>query len=235
MKPDLSVVLPAYEEAKNLNILLPELKQILNEAFVNYEIIIVDIKEPKDNTEEVCSLNNVIYVNRTGGNTYGDAVRTGISLANGEKIAFMDSDCSHRPEDLIKLYRTALQGNDIVIGSRYIKGGDSDNSLILKLMSRTVNLAYKIVLGIKINDVSNSFRIYKSNILSNLILTSSNFDIVEEILVKAIINNKNIIIIEYPVYFKQRNLGKSKRNLWAFAVSYVHSLYNLYLIKLGLR
>ena len=76
---ELSIVLPAYLEAENLNYILPQLHRCLNKTGIEYEILVIDTMEALDSTREVCAKWEVHYVNRYGGNLYGDAIRTGIT------------------------------------------------------------------------------------------------------------------------------------------------------------
>jgi len=107
----------------------------------DYEILVVDTMHAMDYTEDVCSHNKVTYLNRTHGNNYGDAVRTGIMNACGEYIIFMDADGSHSPEFINKLYQYK-DDYDVVIASRYVEGGATDNNRILILMRWVVNIVY---------------------------------------------------------------------------------------------
>jgi dolichol-phosphate mannosyltransferase len=223
---DLSVVLPAYLEEENLRILLPRIKAKLERLKLNYEIIVVDTPTQMDGTASACAELGVKYINRTGGNTYGAAIRSGISEVTGRKTIFMDSDGSHHPEFIQQLYPFHNEF-DVVIASRYIQGGHTENSMILVLMSKIVNWGYSFVLNIKCKDVSNSYRLYDSAQLHALKLKCNNFDIVEEILFKLIRSNKKIKLKEIPFSFKQRMFGETKRNLPQFIFTYVFTLIRL--------
>jgi dolichol-phosphate mannosyltransferase len=222
----LSVIIPAYQEEENLRIILPRLQKELSSFGESYELLLVDTIQDMDNTKAVCLENNAVHINREFGNDYGDAIRTGIKKAKGEFIVFMDADGSHAPEFIKNIYRFK-DNYDVVIASRYIEGGSTDNSKILVFMSLIVNMLYSLVLGIKCKDVSNSFKLYKSNQLKKLHLKCSNFDIVEEILYKLIKRNKSLKIKEVPFTFKQRMFGHTKRNLVAFIFSYVFTIIRL--------
>lgn len=223
---DLSVVLPAYLEEENLRILLPRIKQKLENLKISFEIIVVDTPTQMDGTAGACSDIGVKYINRTGGDRYGSAIRSGINELRGKKTIFMDSDGSHYPEFISQLY--SLQSDfDVVIASRYVEGGHTENSKTLVLMSKIVNWGYSFVLNIKCKDVSNSYRLYDSAQLQALKLKCDNFDIVEEILFKLIRNNKNLKIKEVPFSFKQRMFGETKRNLPQFIFTYVFTLIRL--------
>lgn len=222
----LSVVLPAYKEADNLFIILPKIKYELINLGINYEILVIDTLVPMDSTKKICVENKVIYVNRERGNNYGDAIRTGIKKACGEFVIFMDADGSHSPEFLRELY-THRKGADVVIASRYIDGGHTENNQVLIFMSFVVNVLYSLVLDLKCKDVSNSFKLYKNKQLRDITLYCNNFDIVEEIMFKLKKNNKNIIFLELPYVFKKRIFGKTKRNLFLFILSYVVTIIKL--------
>ncbi|GAP71534.1 glycosyl transferase family protein [Candidatus Symbiothrix dinenymphae] len=225
---ELSIVIPAYKEAENLDIILPKIKEAVKG--IDHEIIIIDTMEAMDNTEAVCTKHAVKYFHREGGNTYGDAIRTGFQKAAKEYLLVMDADGSHSPDDFHKMFEDCAD-YDLTIGSRYVKGGKTDNPAILVFMSQVVNVCYRIVLGVKVKDVSNSFRVYRTKDVQKLHLDCSNFDLVEEILIKLSINNKNYRIREVPTSFKKRMYGESKRDLVMFAFSYIGSLSKLVKIK----
>jgi len=223
---EISVVLPAFQEEENLRLLIPRLITVMNDIGKTYEILVIDTMRPLDDTNGVCKVHNCTYIARIGGNSFGDAIRTGISNAQGKYIVFMDADGSHAPEFIEKLCTHHLSA-DIVIASRYIENGYTENNKILTLMSRSLNLTYRLVLGVKCHDLSNSFRLYEASQLKKLTLQCSNFDIVEEILLKLARNNNHLAIVEIPFTFKQRMFGKSKRNLFLFIFTYIYTLIRL--------
>ncbi len=224
----LTVFIPAYKEADNLKVLLPRLVKTLSQVEPNYEVLVVDTMEPMDGAKAVCesASGNVVYANRTGGNNFGDAVRTGILLARGQYFIGMDGDGSHAPEFIKQLY-AQKDKFDVVIASRYIDGGGTENSKALIAMSQIVNLIYSLVLNLNCKDVSNSFKLYKTSALQQLKLKSDNFDIVEEILFKLKKANSNLSIKELPFTFKTRMFGETKRNLFIFIFTYLYTLIKL--------
>lgn len=222
----LSVVIPAYLEEENLRILLPRIKQHVSGFTSDFEILIIDTMTPMDNTQMVCNENGVRYIQRENGNKYGDAIRTALTYAKGERILFMDADGSHSPEFIINLYNQR-QGNDVVVASRFVDGGGSDNKKILIFMSWAVNFTYSFLFNLKCKDVSNSFKLYNGDLLRSLKLNCDNFDIIEEILIKLKRKNKNLSIKEIPYLFKERMFGHTKRNLFVFMFSYIYTLFKL--------
>ena len=226
MSCDLSVVLPAYNEEENLRLLVPRIRHACEELTGSYEILVVDTMSPMDGTAELCEEQQIRYLNRSGGNLYGDAVRTGIAQSNGRFVIFMDADGSHPPHFLHDLYRVRERA-DIVVASRYVSGGFTENSRVLVLMSWFVNIGYRVVLGLKCKDVSNSFKLYPGDALRALQLRCGNVDIVEEILVKWMHQKRDFKILEVPFTFKRRMFGQTKRNLLAFVFSYTITLMRL--------
>lgn len=235
--PELSIVLPAYLEEENLRILLPRLNEVLTKMGLpantsgGGEIVVIDTMTPLDKTQEACELNQARYVRRTGGNTFGDAVRTGMREAKGRYVLFMDADGSHTPEFIPELYAHAAE-NDVVIASRYIQGGYTENTASLVLMSKLLNLSYSLILNLKCKDVSNSFKIYRGELLRSITTYCNNFDIVEEILFKLSRVKRGLRIKEIPFTFKKRMFGDTKRNLVVFIVTYLFTIVRL---RFGLK
>jgi len=225
---DYSILIPSFKEEENLRVILPRIKLAIAEVTECSEIIVIDTCQTLDKTQDVCTANNVKYINRAPENTYGDAVRSGINYAKGKWIIFMDADGSHAPEFIPALIaKTKSEKYDVVVASRYIHGGNSENNKLLITMSKVLNFIYARILKIRCMDVSNSFRIYRGNMLRSLNLTCQNFDIVEEIIIELIKNFPNLTLFEIPYVFKKRIFGESKRSLIKFIFSYFTTLLKL--------
>jgi dolichol-phosphate mannosyltransferase len=222
-----SIIIPSYNEADNLQILLPNLIAMADKHLVPYEIIVLDAHVSLDNTKVVCDLPNVVYANRSPANYYGDAIRTGIKMANGEYIISMDADGSHPAEFFPTLLNNAEQ-YDLTIASRYIKGGFSENQASLVWMSKILNIIYSKILKIKIHDISNSFRCYRAAKIKSLTLECKNFDIAQEIIIGLTMRYPDLKVNEVPFHFQKRIHGKSKRHLSVFIYSYFKTLIKLY-------
>ncbi len=222
----LSVILPAFLEEENLRLLLPRLRGATRDLLVPSEIMVVDTHKPLDGTEAVCLENGVRYVSRQPGNAFGDAVRSGIAAARGEWIIFMDADGSHNPE-FVKALWAQTPSHDVVIASRYVDGGFTENNRVLVLMSRVLNASYRLALGLDVRDVSNSFKAYRGELLRELTLKCQNFNVVEEILFKIKRKHPNVRMKEIPFTFKKRMFGDTKRNLFTFILTYVITMIRL--------
>jgi dolichol-phosphate mannosyltransferase len=223
---ELTVMLPAYNEAATLRDLLPTIKAAAGELTPSFEILILDTQTAMDDTEEVCALNGVRHIRRSGGNQYGDAIRTGIAQARGKYVLCMDADGSHSASYFPSMWAQRDQF-DIVIGSRYVAGGHTENPAILIWMSYAVNLTFRVAFNIHAKDVTNSFRLYHTSILKPMHLDSDDFDILEEILIKAVTHRPPARVGEVPVTFGRRKAGESKRKLVQFAFGYLTTLRKL--------
>jgi dolichol-phosphate mannosyltransferase len=219
-------MLPAYLEAATLRDLLPTIKAAAAALTPSFEILILDTQTAMDDTEEVCTLNAVRHIRRSGGNQYGDAIRTGIAEARGTHLLCMDADGSHSASYFASMW-AQRENFDIVIGSRYVAGGHTENPAILIWMSYAVNLIFRVVFNIRAKDVTNSFRLYRTAILKPMRLQSNDFDILEEILIKAVTHRPPAPVCEVPVTFGRRKAGESKRKLVQFAFGYFTTLRKL--------
>ena len=223
---DLSIMIPAYLEGANLPALLPQIKAAAAALTTKFEVLIVDTQTDMDDTAAICAAHDVRHVNRYGGNQYGDAIRTGIAEARGEYVLCMDADGSHSPSYFSSMWQQRTD-HEIVIGSRYAPGGHTDNPVVLIWMSYLVNLTFRVAFSLRARDVTNSFRLYRRSVLTGLRLESNDFDVLEEILIKAVTHRPPARIVEVPVTFSRRNAGESKRNLLRFAFGYLKTLRKL--------
>ena len=114
-----------------------------------------------------------------------------------------------------------------MIGSRYAPGGQTENPAILIAMSYVVNLTFRVVFKLSARDVTNSFRLYRTEVLKPLKLESNDFDILEEILIRCVTHRPPARVGEVPVTFERRKAGESKRKLVQFAFGYLTTLRTL--------
>ena len=209
----LSVVIPAYNEALSITETLENLYQLLTEANIPHEIVVVN-DNSKDNTLEV--LENlqktipslVIYTNK-GRNGFGYAVRYGLEKFNGDCVAIMMADLSDAPEDLVVFYNKMLEGHDCVFGTRWSKGGKVYDYPRHKLfLNRLFNNIVRLLFGIKYNDVTNAFKLYKKETIEGVKpFISPHFNLTVEIPLKAIIRGYSYTVL--PNSWTNRKHGVS--------------------------
>ena len=160
---NLSIVIPSFKESENLEIILPRLIKSLSILNIEYEILIIDSPISNDDTPEVCNKYDVNYKLRENGISYGDAIRTGIQSAKGERLLIMDADGSHDPDFVRVLWK--FHGDyDVVIASRFAPGGGQKGvNGYRALISRSANLFMKVFYPIPgLEEYSCGFRGYRA-------------------------------------------------------------------------
>jgi dolichol-phosphate mannosyltransferase len=224
----LTVILPANHEADNLRELLPQLSTVLGSLLSDraaWEVLVIDTPTPTDDTAAVCAAHGARHIARQTDDCYGAAIRTGVEESRGEFVIIMDADGSHPPPLIAQLWPERLQA-DIVIASRYVPGGSTDNPWLLVVMSRFLNFAFRTVARIPVHDLSGSYRLYRGGPLRALRLDSRHFEIGQEILVKLMRRpaGQRPRVKEVPFAFHRRAHGKSKRNLIVFIFKFAVAL-----------
>lgn len=220
----LSIVIPALDEAKNLNVLIPLVKKtIFGMNLAGFEIIVVtrldDIK-----TQEVVKQHEVRLIIQTNIG-YGGALLSGFKSAHGDYIITMDADFSHPPKFINELWDKRLE-SDIVIASRYIWGGTAKMSSWRYGLSRILNLVFSRGLSLHVKDMSSGFRLYKKSAIENLSLVSRDFNILQEILVRSYAQGQ--VINEIPFDYMPRRDGKSHARVLPFGIAYVKTFWSLW-------
>lgn len=227
---DLTVLIPSYDEAKNLAKLIPELKQELSKLTQSYEILVLDSVKGCNITKNLCESHMIVYSRRKDDNSYGSAIKSGLQLSKGQYLLVMDADGSHDINTIGTMW-DSRDPNVIVVASRYIQGGATENPAYLIALSWLINFVFRKLLGVSCKDMSNSFRLYPGSIVRDMRLISKNFDIIQEIIILSTYKY-NTKILELPTHFLMRGYGKSKRNLFLFAISYSFTLARLYCLRL---
>ena len=150
----LSIVLPAKNEAASLATLLGELKQQVPDA----EFIVVD-DGSTDDTVAVCKQHRVLVVSQPYSMGNGAAIKAGARLAVGEILVFMDADGQHRPEDIPQLLARLVEGVDMVVGAR---GKGSQASVHRGIGNKIYNRLASWMVGQKIADLTSGFRVVRA-------------------------------------------------------------------------
>lgn len=223
----ISIVILAYKEEENLKFLLPQIHEAARKTGEEYEILVIDTAEPLDNTKGVCEEFGAKYINQEYPK-FGGAFKTGIQYASMDKFLILDGDGSHSPDVIPAIHKKFVEeGHDVVIGSRYVKGGETHDAALSILMSKTLNSIFRVCLGVKAKDISTDFRMYDTAQLKQVELFCENYDVLQEVLLKMKMNNKDLSIGEVPISFHKRVYGDSKRKLLPFIWSYIKTLFRL--------
>lgn len=232
---NLSIVIPAYNEEDCIVQTVQTVSKILEQGGIDYEILVVN-DNSKDKTEELLqhlhSQNNKLrYVNNYYPNGFGFAVRCGLENFTGDAVAVVMADNSDAPEDIISYYHKLQEGYDCVFGSRFIKGGKVIDYPSHKLIvNRLANLFIQILFGLKFNDTTNAFKIYRKEVIEGISpLLSHHFNLTVEIPLKAIARGYYYTTI--PITWRNRTTGVSKLKLKEMGSRYLFIVLYIWLEK----
>jgi dolichol-phosphate mannosyltransferase len=200
---------PTYNEKENLDELVRRIQQACTSAGMTSEIVIVDDNSP-DGTgaraEEIATTGNLKVVHRTGKLGLSSAVLEGFKAASGSILVVMDADLSHPPEKIPEMVSKIESGEaDIVVGSRYVKGGSVENwPYTRRIISKGATLLARWLT--KVRDPMSGFFALKRSVIDGVLLDPVGYKIGLEILVKG----KYDRAVEVPIHFADRKAGKSK-------------------------
>jgi dolichol-phosphate mannosyltransferase len=208
-----AIVIPTYDEAGNIPTLLERL------APVDARIIVVDDGSP-DGTADLAETLGCTVLRREGKQGLASAYVLGMghALESGcDPIIQMDADLSHRPEDVPRLLE-ALEGNDLVLGSRWVPDGGTRNWEASRMALSRFGSAYaRMWLGLPYRDLTGGFKCWRADLLSRVSLptiTSEGYAFQVETTWRA--HRRRARIVEIPILFDDRLDGLSKMS-WGIA------------------
>ncbi len=211
--PDLSLIVPTYNEADNIPSLLERVNRAL--SGYDYEVIVVDDNSP-DGTAEIARKLSAQYpvrvVVRTAERGLASAVVAGFREARGRLLGVIDADLQHPPEMLPDMVKTAADGADVVIASRYVPGGGTEDwNLWREVMSRGAKLPASLLFpslsGIR--DPLSGFFLFRSELIDGVTLSPIGYKILLEVLIRT--NARSVV--EVPFTFRGREHGQSNLTL----------------------
>ena len=204
--PELSVVISALNEEKKDKNVLTKVIGVLDNYKLNGEIVFMD-NHSTDNTGKLADAISkkdkrvkVIHRINRPNKDLGSSLIEGFANAKGKYVLIMDCDMSHSPDEIPNILKHKNEA-DIIVGSRYTKGGKADMNLKRSIISRAFNLITRILLNTNVTDITTGFKLYNKKVLDALKLESTGFGLHVEILVKAI--NKGFTAIEIPIYYRR--------------------------------
>ncbi|MCK5477119.1 MAG: polyprenol monophosphomannose synthase [Candidatus Aenigmarchaeota archaeon] len=213
-----AIIIPTFNEKKNIGILIPKLFDCLKKEKINAIVLVVDDNSPDKTGKVVKEMSNKYDVElflrkeKKGiGSAYIDGFKYILKNTKVQNIITMDGDLSHDIK-LIPLFLKEIKTNDMVIGSRYIKGGNFKNwPKYRKLVSCVANKYASVILGINTHDVSSGYRCYRRKLIESINLEGireKGYSFFEEILFACI--KEGAKIKEVPLVFTDRKYGKTK-------------------------
>lgn len=216
-KMSVSIVLPTYNEKKNIEILIPQIEEGFKD--IEHEIIVVDDSSPDGTADAARKLNkeygNIFVVLRPKLEGIGAALRDGYDVAQMDIILSSDSDLSFSVTDMLRLVSKIQEGFDMVVGSRHM-GGDmyemkKSATRRKGFISKFGNIVNKTFTGVNIHDFTANFRATRREVWQAIkTRDKTNFILAEMIILAYYLGHS---VTEIPVHFKDRIHGESKLRL----------------------
>ncbi len=213
------IVLPTYNERDNLRHAVARIREVADGASVQLHTLIVDDNSP-DGTGELADqlaaeVPDVSVLHRAGKEGLGKAYIAGFHEAMGrgaQRIFEMDADLSHDASYLPHFLRLIDQGADLVLGSRYVRGGGVENwGVSRKIISRGGSLYSQAILGLPYHDLTGGFKCFRRRVLETIDLDSvdtKGYGFQIEMTYRA--HLLGFKIVELPIIFVDRKVGESK-------------------------
>jgi dolichol-phosphate mannosyltransferase len=215
-KPSLTVILPTKREAANLEWLFTSLHEALDNRVDELDILVVDTPTD-DGTEELCAQHGTRYIGDASLG-FADALRRGFQESKHELVMTMDADGSHNPLYIRWMLRE-IQTCDLVICSRYVPRGGQEASAFRYLTSLLLNWWVGSVCSMPIRDLSGGFKMYRRELLQEIDLDSSGFEIQCEIAINAF--GHGFRIHEIPFCYHPRLEGRSKAAVVKYGLAFL--------------
>lgn len=203
----LSIIIPVYNEELTIGNVIDRTRAAIQDTRLKNEIIVVDDKSFDKSLEAAKKRSAKIYTLKEHlGKGY--ALRAGFAKAKGDIIITIDSDGSHKPEELPEVLGPVLQDKaDLVIGSRYLNHKKVATRKLNAFGVQIFNNFIRLLTGVAITDSQSGYRAMKRQVLKSQNLKSGEYEIESEMLVKTA--KKKFRIAEVPISFEQRTYGRS--------------------------
>jgi dolichol-phosphate mannosyltransferase len=226
-----SLVVPTYNESRNVEQLVQVLCSLLDHAMPNdYELIIVDDNSP-DRTWEIAQqlisrYPNLRVMRRQEERGLSTAVIRGWQAARGEVLGVIDGDLQHPPEVLLKLLQGVKNGADLAVASRHVDGGGtSDWGFIRRFLSRGAQLLGLMILPSvvgRVSDPMSGYFMVRRSAIANCLMNPLGYKILLEVIGRGNVQR----ITEVGYVFQERQEGESKVT-WRQYVEYLMHLAKL--------
>ena len=210
----LSVVMPAQNEEGSVGRTVEGLVATLEREAIDYEIVVVN-DDSEDSTEAVVAAigerNPRVRVHRSHlERGFGNAIRAGLEVFEGDAVAIVMADASDDPEDLVHYHRLLEEGWDCAFGSRFVPGAKVyDYPRVKYVVNRLANQFIRILFRHRYNDTTNAFKAYRREVIETVQpLLSKHFNLTVELPLKAIVRGHTYAVV--PTSWTNRTSGEAK-------------------------
>ena len=220
-----SIVIPARDEAVGIGATVTDVAEALEEAGIDYEIVVVDDHSADDTAavvERLGETNPRVRAHRSHNPPgFGFAVRAGLDVFTGDAVAIVMADGSDSPADVVTYYRVLEEGHECAFGSRFVRGArvvDYPRSKLV--LNRIVNTGIRVLFRHGYNDTTNAFKAYRREVIETAQpLLSNQFNLTVELPLKAVARGHGFKVV--PISWTNRTSGASKLKLQEMGSRYL--------------
>ncbi len=233
---NLSLVIPCYNEEKNIYHNLLEISNIVNEFEKNFEIVCVNDGSIDNSRKEIAKAekkeNCILCVSYDENKGKGYALKKGTEKANGKIIAFIDSDLELSPI-YIKKYMEIMKAtkSDVVIASKMHENSVLNYPLRRKILSFGYYLFLKMLFHLNVKDTQTGLKVFKGEVVKEAMLKLETNGFAFDIELLALINQKGYKIVDAPIsldFSREHSMGRIKlRDIWNMMVDTIKIFYKI--------
>jgi len=222
IKMELSIVIPAYNEEKNIEGVLRSIVDVFKRSNIDYEVLAVD-NGSRDSTSKVIDLfkknKRIKKISLKENQGYGGGILAGLHKAKGDIIGWIDGDKQTNAECLITVYKLARKNNGR--GIFKVKRTLRCDGTQRKASSKLYNFMIRIIFGIDSNDINACPKLFGREVFNDLNIISKDWFIDTEVILKA--RRKGLPVVEIPAIFNKRKEGTSNVR-WSISFEFLKNM-----------
>lgn len=230
MTPELSIVIPVFNEPENIG---STLRRIATEVNTRHEVLVVYDFDADTTVPVVRALQTELQAVRLHRNDIGrgvlNAMRAGIAASSAPLVLITMADGSDEMDRVDEMVRLGQHGAAVVAGSRYMRGGHQIGGPMLKrMLSRAAGVSLHLLAGVPIHDATNNFRLYRRDFLDSITIESTGgFELGLELTAKAFLAGRELA--EVPTTWRDRTAGESRFDMRGWLPKYLR--WYLYAVR----
>ena len=226
----LSIIIPVYNEEKTLSGILTAIVNVPFPEKIKYELVVVNDCS-KDRSEEIVYQfarmhPDVIvkYVRHEKNQGKGSAIRTGLSLTEGDYIVIQDADLEYNPDDFLKMLPLLLSGqHQVVYGSRFLNSANRHSYQSFYLGGRLVSLMTNILYNQHLTDEPTCYKMFAAGLIKSIPLKCTGFEFCPEVTAK--VSKLGHQIPEIPICYYPRSIQEGKKISWRDGIEAIWILF----------